>query len=272
MDKLLFGISGVPMGNGNQKFDYEAGINYLKKIGLDAMELPFVRAVNVTDRNRDRINSAKKKNDFYLSAHGSYFVNLNAEDEEKVDKSLERIIKGANALDSVGGKSLVFHPGYYLKTSKEEALEKITYNLKRLPKGNVSYRLETTGKPSQFGNLKELVEICKNVDTCALCIDFSHIHARGAGALKTYHDFANILDYIGTNLSEEALYDMHIHLSGINYTAKGERNHMPFSQSDFNYKDCLKALVDFKVKGCIICESPILENDALLLKNYYNSL
>ncbi|SHE92765.1 TIM barrel protein [Clostridium fallax] len=272
MDKLLFGISGLPLGEEGMKFTYSTGIDYLKKIGLHAMELPFVRSVNVTDKNRNKIIESKNKNDFYLSAHGSYFINLNAEEEDKIDKSLERIIKGAEALDSVGGSSLVFHPGFYLKKSKEETLEKIMHNLKRLPKTDVFYRLETTGKATQFGDLKELVTICKEVDTCKLCIDFSHIHARGIGALKEYKDFAEILEYIGENLGRKALDDMHIHLSGIHYTNKGERNHLPFLESDFNYKDCLKAFVDYNIKGCIICESPILEKDSLLLKSYYESL
>ena len=100
MEKLLFGISGLPIGEEGQKFNYSTGIEYLKKIGLEAMELPFVRSVNVTAKNRDKIIEAKEKNDFYLSAHGSYFINLNAEEEEKKEKSIERILKGAEALKS----------------------------------------------------------------------------------------------------------------------------------------------------------------------------
>ena len=65
---------------------------------------------------------------------------------------------------------------------------------------------------------------------------------------------------------------MHVHLSGIEYTAKGERNHLPFEESDFKIEDCMKAFVNYNVKGCIICESPILERDALLMKNIYESL
>ncbi|HII4523441.1 TPA: TIM barrel protein [Clostridium perfringens] len=272
MEKLLFGISGLPIGEEGQKFNYATGIEYLKKIGLEAMELPFVRSVNVTDKNRDKIIEAKEKNDFYLSAHGSYFINLNAEEEEKKEKSIERILKGAEALKSVGGRSLVFHPGFYLKASKEEALEEIKKNLKKLPYEGVDYRLETTGKGTQFGNLQELVDICKEVPSCKLCIDFSHIHARGIGALKEYKDFAEILEYIKDNLRNEALEDLHIHMSGIHYTDKGERNHLPFLESDFNFIECLRALKDYKVKGCIICESPLLEKDALLLKETYEKI
>lgn len=272
MDKLLFGISGLPIGSGSDKFNYKTGIEYLKSIGLDSMELPFVRSVNVTDKNKGGILEAKDETNLYLSAHGSYFINLNADEIEKQDQSMERIIKGAHALDMVNGRSLVFHAGYYLSDSPEETYNTIRDNLLRLPYFGVDYRLETTGKGTQFGSIEELVAISKEVPSCKICIDFSHIHARGNGCLKNYDDFANILRYIEDNLGREAIEDIHIHMSGINYGLKGEKNHLPFEESDFNYKACIKALKDFDAKGCIICESPILERDALLLKETYLSI
>ncbi|MEA4825890.1 MAG: AP endonuclease, partial [Clostridium sp.] len=85
-------------------------------------------------------------------------------------------------------------------------------------------------------------------------------------------DFAKIIDYIGSELGSGALNDIHVHMSGINYGLKGEKNHLPFEESDFNYKACIEAFRKFNVKGCVVCESPLLEKDALLLKNYYESL
>jgi len=272
MNKLLFGISGLPLGDGNTKFNYSSAIDYLASLGLDAMELPFVRSINVTDKNKDSILNKKIEHNFYLSAHGSYFINLNADEEEKQLKSLERIIKGASALSKIQGRSLVFHPGFYLKDSKEETYNTIKENLLKLPHENVDYRLETTGKGSQFGSLEELVSLCLEVPSCKLCIDFAHIHARYNGALKNYNDFKKILQYVEERLGQEALNDMHIHISGIRYSEKGERNHLPFLESDFNYVECLRSLKKFKAKGCIICESPMLEKDALILKNTYEKL
>jgi endonuclease IV len=72
MERLLFGISGLPLGDGSVKYNYQSGIAYLKSIGLDAMELPFVRNVNVTDKNKEAILREKNEQDLYLSAHGSY--------------------------------------------------------------------------------------------------------------------------------------------------------------------------------------------------------
>jgi deoxyribonuclease IV len=272
MKSMLFGISGLPIGDGDTKFTYSSAIAYLKSIGLDAMELPFVRSVNVTAKNKDDIFKAKNDNSFYLSAHGSYYINLNAAEIVKQEQSLERIIKCAEGLKNVNGRSLVFHPGFYLDKSKNETYETIKQNLMRLPDIGVNFRLETTGKPTQFGDLEELVSLCRDVPNCRLCIDFSHIHARNGGALRTYDNFIEILEYIKSNLGIEAIEDMHIHISGINYGPKGEKNHLPLNESDFNYRDCIKALKDYKASGCIICESPILENDALLLKETYLSI
>ena len=36
--------------------------------------------------------------------------------------------------------------------------------------------------------------------------------------------------------------------------------------------ECLQALKAFNVGGCVICESPILETDGILLKEYYRTL
>ncbi len=272
MDKLLFGISGLPIYSGLRNINYAVGIYFLESIGLDAMELLFVRNVNVTDNNKDSILKAKLENDFYLSAHASHYINLNADEIEKQEHSMERITNAMEGLAKVEGRSLVFHPGYYLNDSKEETFDTIKENLLKLPSKGIDYRLETTGKGTQFGTLEELVRLCSEVRTCKLCIDFSHIHARGNGCLKNYNDFAGILQNVLDQLGRTALDDLHIHMGGIQYNEKGERNHIRLFESDFNYVACLKALKDFKVKGCVISEGPVVEKDALLLKNAYKKL
>ncbi len=272
MDKLLFGISGLPMGDGNKRFNYATGIHYLKSIGLDAMELLFVRNVNVTDNNKDVILQAKKEEDFYLSAHGSYYINLNADDGLKQVQSINRIINGAEGLAKAEGRSLVFHPGYYGNASKETAYSVIKSNLSKLPDCGIDYRLETTGKGSQFGTLEELVSLCKELPCCKLCIDFAHVHARTNGSLKKYEDFAHMLEYVHNHLGRAALEDLHIHLAGIEYGQKGEKQHLPLLESDFNFTECLRALKDYEVRGCVIAEGPLLEKDALLLKDTYEAL
>lgn len=146
MDRLLFGISGLPIGDQSNKFNYASGIGYIKSLGLDAMELLFVRNVNVTDHNKDAILQAAIKNDIYLSAHASHYINLNADAALKQEQSMKRIINAMEGLAEVGGRSLVLHPGYYLSDSRDEAYDTIQKNLLKLPDQGIDYRLETTGK------------------------------------------------------------------------------------------------------------------------------
>ena len=89
---------------------------------------------------------------------------------------------------------------------------------------------------------------------------------------NTYEEFNEILTKYEKALGKKALDNMHIHMSGINYGEKGEKNHLFLKDSDMNYKDLMKALKEFKCKGVVICESPNLETDALLMKKTYSSL
>ena len=65
------------------------------------------------------------------------------------------------------------------------------------------------------------------------------------------------------------LFRSHIHLSGIAYGPKGEKNHLLLSETELDYKAVLKALADFNAAGNLICESPVLEDDALILQEVY---
>ena len=73
-------------------------------------------------------------------------------------------------------------------------------------------------------------------------------------------------------LGDDALKNMHIHISGIEYSAKGERKHLELQASDLKYNELLRALSDYNIKGTVICESPNQEGDALMLKTSFNAL
>ena len=134
-------------------------------------------------------------------------------------------------------------------------------------------RPETTGKATQWGDLDEIITLSKEFEYVLPCVDFSHLHARYNGIYNTYDEFAKIFEKIGKELSDKKpLEHFHAHMAGIEYTSKGEKQHLNFEESDFNYKDLLKAFKDFDVKGAIVCESPSIEGDARILSDYYKSL
>ncbi|MBA7658287.1 hypothetical protein ES703_66236 [subsurface metagenome] len=132
-------------------------------------------------------------------------------------------------------------------------------------------RPETMGKPSQFGTPKEIFDLCTELEGLAPCIDFAHWHAR-TGGFNSYHEFASILEQLKKQLGRAALDNMHIHVSGIAYGGKGEIKHLNLKESDLQYAELLKALKDYEAKGVVICESPNLEEDAVLMQATYNNL
>jgi deoxyribonuclease-4 len=138
---------------------------------------------------------------------------------------------------------------------------------------DVTLRPETMGKPAMFGSLDEIVQLSRDIPGVLPCIDFAHLHAR-TGALNSYEEFASILDTVRAGLGQEGLATLHAHLSGIAYTARGEREHLPLNEADFHYRDLLQALVDYEVGGVIAVEAPepFHVADALTLQATYRRL
>ena len=116
-----------------------------------------------------------------------------------------------------------------------------------------------------------MLNLCSEVEGLAPCIDFAHLHAR-TGRYNSYYEFKSVLALTERRLGRAALDNMHIHLSGINYTRYGETMHLNLRESDLKYTELLQALKEQDVKGCVICESPNLEEDALHLQETYHKV
>ncbi|MBL7055373.1 TIM barrel protein [Candidatus Woesearchaeota archaeon] len=275
MKELLFGTAGIPISSEGPTAQ---GIADVKKLGLGAMELEFVHSVNVSEEKAPLVKEAAIKNKIVLTCHGSYYINLNSLEKEKVGASKKRILDAANRLNLCGGWSCCFHPGFYMKTTKEEAFDRVKKSIKELSKtlikekNDVWLRMETTGKGTQFGSLNEILRISSELDNVMPCIDFAHMHARTNGKYNSYDEFSSILQDVEKFLGKKGLQNMHIHLTGINYGEKGEKHHLTLDDSDLKYKELLKAFKDFNVKGVVISESPNIEKDSLMTKKFYEKL
>ncbi|MAG38977.1 hypothetical protein CMO90_02710 [Candidatus Woesearchaeota archaeon] len=276
MKKLLFGTAGIPIST----IDYSTlhGIKRVRTLGLDAMELEFVRSVNISKEKAPEVKKTAKKEDVVLSCHAPYFINLNAVEKHKVKASINRIVQSAMITSLCGGKNVVFHAGFFLKMNPEKVYKNILNGIEEVRRIldeegiDIKLRPETTGKKTQFSGLKDLLRISAEVEGVMPCVDFAHMHARTAGKNNTTEEFREMLSQIENSLGKEGLRNMHIHLAGINYTDKGERNHLILEDSDMNYEDLLKVWNEFRIAGTVICESPNIEEDAILLQKYYRSI
>lgn len=273
-DKLNFITAGMPLSTG--KGSYPSAFEVLKNLELDGMELEFVHGVRMKDEHRDFVKEMSK--DFVITAHGPFYINLNSKEDDKIDASVQRIIDTASVASQAGGFSITYHAAFYMGADKETVYNQVKSQTKRIvdvldrEKIDIWVRPETTGKATQWGDLDEIIRLSNEFERVLPCIDFSHLHARFNGIYNTYDEFSRIVEKLGKEVGQYAIENFHGHLAGIEYTAKGERQHLNLEESDMNYKDLLKVMKEFGVKGALVCESPNIEGDCKLLKDYYLSI
>ena len=119
--------------------------------------------------------------------HSSYLVNLASPKDDLYKKSKEEIKEDYYQAGLLNADYYVFHPGNYVKSSKEEGIKKIIKAVKGLfneVKNDTKLLIENTaGAGTAIGSdLDELVEIMNGVDNferMGLCLDTCHLYAAG---------------------------------------------------------------------------------------------
>jgi len=271
---LLFGTAGVPLSSSDAST--LTAIDHIKKLGLDCLEIEFVNGVKMGLETAGKVKERATALGVRLSVHAPYFINFNSGDRGKRLQSQERLLKSARVAAACGAGNVVFHAGFYGQDPPEKAATVIGGELRTLvsilrgERMPVNLRIETMGKQSQFGNLDEVLLLCQEVDGLQPCLDFSHIYAR-EGRVNSYRDFDRVFSKVAKKLGHRSLKNAHIHVAGVQYGDKGEIKHLDLGEADFRYDDWIQALRDFGVEGMVVCESPNLETDALMLKRLYSA-
>jgi deoxyribonuclease-4 len=166
------------------------------------------------------------------------------------------------------------------------AIERLGGCVEELRKaGNpVILRPETMGKSAMLGSLEDTLAMsaafqsaeflkAKETPTVLPCLDFAHLHARaGDGSFNSYDEWSGVLAAYRDRLGKAALGHLHVHMSGIEYGEKGEKNHLPLEEADLDVKALFRALHDFNCSGRILCESPVMEDDALKMKQIWTEV
>jgi len=260
---LIFGTVGAPPSTPKKPGGSPGAIAHIKELKLGALELAWVQSVSATDATCAAIRAAAQEHGVALSVHAPYFINLNA-DRKQWPASRERLMKAARAGFKAGATDIIFHPGERLADAVAEL---------RAEGNTVVLRPETMGKSSMFGTLEETLELSREIEGVLPCIDFAHLHARrGDGSFNSYAEFLDALELVQAKLGERGIRCLHVHMSGIEYSAKGERNHLMLKEADLKYRDLLRALIDIGAAGRILCESPDQGADAVLMQKTYKRL
>src|SRR5579859_1184794 len=276
-DAIRIGTVGAPQGT--PKSGTTSAIEYSRLLGFDHLEIAWVQSVRVTDESCAEIKAAGKKYNISLSVHAPYYINLNSLTSELMQKSDERLLAAARKGCLAGATDIVFHPGSYHTQPPEKVYERAKEKLLeireilRKEKVNVNLRPETMGKSAMFGTLEETIQLSRDIPGVLPAIDFAHLHAR-TGKHNTYKEFSAMLKAVEKGLGRRGLDNLHIHMSGIQYGPKGEKNHLPLNEADMQYRELLQALVDFDAKGTMAVEAPepFHVADALTIQATYRRL
>lgn len=261
---IRIGIAGIPHHTKGQ--GTEAGVRYLCSIGLNAMEVQFARNVYMTPRSASECASVGNECGLDFSIHAPYYINLTSKNQATQEKSKDWILKSARIGSSLGAKVIVFH------SAREQDPDLVVSHLKEVvatlkDEGiSIPLGLETMGDLGEFGGLEDICYVVDKVPGTDIVLDFAHIHSRGNGCLKSKQDFEAVFDSI-RHIKKD---DFHIHFAGIEYKNSREVRHLPLGDPDFSM--LAGVLVERGYNARIICESPLLEEDALKMRSIVDRL
>ncbi len=273
-DRMIrFGPAGIPIQcDGKSTLE---GVKCCHELGLNAMEMEFVRGVRLREKDAVEIRKESKKLDILLSSHAPYYINFCSTIKEKQKTTLRNIYESAKVTHVAGGRITVFHPGYYQKLSKEEAyrtakkLLKEAWEKMKGEKIKIVLGAETVGKKSQFGGIDEVIKLSQELSFVEPVLDFAHMQARGDFRFRNEDDYRKLFRLLERELGGYVKH-FHSHFSEIEYSEKGERNHLPLGTKNIPpYKPLMKVLAENGYSGVVISESPKLDIDAQKMKKEY---
>lgn len=266
---MRFGPAGYPQGSKGPK----EALDKIKELGLSNLEMEFVRGVRLSKEKAEEIGAMAKERDIRLTAHAPYFVSLNSDNPETKVKSLDWIMDTVRVSHHMGGYSIAIHAGSYGKTA-DKATENVISGISKCKDmmddegiKDVTIGLETMGKLSAWGTLKEISDVMDSVDGVRPVLDVCHMHARTQGSLKTVKDMKTLLEEFFPLAGDRP----HFHISCVKYGEKGELAHLPLSAKEPDMSLLADAMIDYKKDCTFVCESPLLEQDAVFFKSLFKN-
>ena len=264
--RVRVGTAGLPHAAKNK--GYLRGLKLLKCLGLDALEIEFVYGIDMSEGEAREVRELARRLDILLSVHAPYFINFCSEEIEKRERSVDRLVKTLEIADVLGARYVVIHAAHYMSYGPTRCYELVKYYIDKVLKlrdWKAKIAIETMAKDTQFGTLEEVVKICREFGTERVvpCIDWAHLYIRYRGNI----DFRKVLEILVTELE---LRELHCHFTGIRDL---EDEHEPVDTGKPSLEalaDALVAYRDVLSEVSIICESPLLEKDALKIKRIIN--
>lgn len=270
---IFIGPGGVPISSPDRSTI--GGIKHCKKIGLNALEVEFVRGVNMSPELAEQVGKIAKGLGIRLSAHAPYYVNLLSERLQIVKVSIQRILDTLDRAERMGADAIAVHAAYYGKLTPEEAqnkMESVTKEIlekaDKLGIKKVKLGYETMGKASQWGSLEEISELCRKFHGKVIpYLDWGHLFVREGGKI----DYGAVLEH----MKKLGISHINSHFNCVKFSLASKQYvdvHVPIAEKHPDFAELAKLLVKRKTDITLISETPILEQDSLNMKRILEKL
>jgi deoxyribonuclease-4 len=254
--KLHYGPARVP-----SRSTPEAAIAALLAAGLSACEIDFEGGFWMSYEFAAELGERARAADVVLSVHAPIAGFMgHAERGKKLNMAVGMLDHSAGIAKAAGAELVVFHPGFLLGRTREEALDAVAEQLGELrerlaAKGrDVPFGIEVMGRVRELGSAEDVIEVARRLAWVRPVLDFAHMHATSDGAFTSVEPFARVLATADEVLPAGAPF--HIHFSDIQYANRNETKHLPYGEGTLRAEPLAEALAAFARPATVISESP----------------
>jgi deoxyribonuclease-4 len=242
-----------------------AAVEALLARGLSACEIDFEGRFWMDYDFAAEFGELAEANDIVLSVHAPIAGFMgHAERGKKLNMAVGMLDHSAGIAKAAGAEVVVFHPGFLLGRTREEAIDSVVEQLGELRERLVGkdravpFGIEVMGRVRELGSLEDVCEIASRLDWVRPVIDFAHMHATSDGAFLSVEPFAEALELADGVIEPGAPF--HIHFSDIQFANRNETKHLPYGQGTLRAEPLREALERFARPATVISESPTVES------------
>ena len=240
----------------------EEALDILRERGYTACEIDFESGFWMDYPFAERLGELAREHDIALSVHAPLFGfmgHLEASGR-KFTSAVGALDRSAGIAAATGAELVVFHPGFLLGRSREDALDAVVEQLGTLRERlegkdrAVTFGVEVMGRVRDLGSLDDVVEISRRTTWVRPVLDFAHMHATSDGAFLSDEPFTEALRTVDAVLDPEAPF--HIHFSDIAFANRNETKHLSYGDGTLRADPLRNALDAFERPATVISESP----------------
>jgi deoxyribonuclease-4 len=254
--RIHFGPARVPA-----RETPESAVAALVERGYSACEIDFEGRFWMDYPFAERFGELARDADIALSVHAPIAGFMgHVERGKKLNMAVGMLDHSAGIAKAAGAEVVVFHPGFLLGRSRDEAIDAVCEQLGELRERleakdrAVPFGIEVMGRVRELGSVDDVVEIAGRLGWVRPVLDFAHMHATSDGAFLEPELFADALAKADAVLEPGSPF--HIHFSDIKFANRNETKHLPYGEGSLRADPLSEALSRFERPATVISESP----------------